>query len=462
MRIWIPFVLLSLPFCLAAQEAAGAAQEAAGAAQTGPDEQEYGGPAVLSRSTTASISAKGETIKFRPFLSLDGVYDQGMAGISVTPDGRVESHDLYGAQATAGVYGVHNWKKTVVGLDYRGSYRHYSRKTYFDGSDQILSLLVTHQTSRHTTLSLRESAGTFSRGLGFAGALQLVDPLYATVPQEQLFDSRVYYLGSSADFTYQKSARLSFNMGGDEFVVRYRSNALYGLAASRVRGDVAYRYSRHGTIGVAYDFSHFGFTKSFGGSDLHTIALVHSMRLSRSWEWNLKVGGARVETQAVGRVQLDPAIAAIIGQSVGIQAIHRTNYIPSIHAQLTKTFRRASISWSYANGVSPGNGIYLTSATQAADVGVRYTGIRKWNFGAMAGYNSFRSLTLTLGGYHSYHAGAGITYRVARHIHLNSRLDGRKYLVDSATGASAVYRRVVYRASIGIAFSPDEIPLALW
>lgn len=446
MRISIPAVFLAFAACQFAQDTGGS----------------YGGPAVLSRGQGASITSRSEDIRFRPFVAFNGIYDSGLQAVSVTPEGTVDSVNSYGAEAIGGVYGYKTWKRTVVGLDYRGSYRHYTPQTYFNGSDQVLSLIVTHQPTRRTTFTLREAAGTNTRGMGLGSAFALVDPLFANVPRDQLFDGRVYYTSTMGDLTYQKSVRTSFNMGADHFLMRYRSQALYGVTGERVRGDVAYRYNRRGTIGVAYDFMHFGFTKNFGGSDVHSVSLVHSVRLSRFWEWQMKAGGAKVETLGVARVVLDPVIAAIIGQSVGIQAVHRVNYVPYVEAKLSRQFRRASLEFSYSRGVSPGNGLYLTSVSEGGGGRFGYTGIRKWNFGASARYNSYRSLTLTLGKYRNFTAGGGVTYQLMRHMHMNLRLDGRKYIVDGAARSIRAYDRVYYHATVGIAFSPGELPLSLW
>ena len=68
-----------------------------------------------------------------------------------------------------GVSGLHRWRYTKVGLDYRGSLAHFAKRSYYDSLNQSIMLGVTHQLTRHTTLSLRESAGIFSRDYGLRG-----------------------------------------------------------------------------------------------------------------------------------------------------------------------------------------------------------------------------------------------------------------------------------------------------
>ena len=259
------------------------------------------------------------------------------------------------------------------------------------------------------------------------------------------------------DLTYQKTARLSFNLGADGFLIRRRSSALYGVTGYRARADVAYRTSRYSTSGVAYDFSHFDFTKGFGSSDIHTVQLVQSFRIGRNWELAMRAGGARVETLNLAVVAIDPAIAAIIGRSQGIEAVYRINYVPAANVALSRKFHHGGLSFSYSRGVSPGNGLYLTSRQEAAAAGFSYTGVRKVNFGASAGYGSFGSLTQNLGAYSGLYGGAGFTYTLTRVVHFITRYDYRHYEVDQTA-----LKRNSYRASIGFGFSPSDIPLSLW
>jgi len=259
------------------------------------------------------------------------------------------------------------------------------------------------------------------------------------------------------DLRYQKSARLSFDIGGDGFVVRRRSSSLYGTTGYRARGDVAYRTSRFATSGVAYDFSHYEFTKGFGASDIHAVALVQSFRMGRSWELAMKLGGARVETLGLATVAVDPVIAAITGQSSAVEAVYRINWLPSADVSLTRSFRRASFALHYFRGVSPGNGVYLTSRQETSSGSYSYSGIRKWNLGISGGRETLSSLTATIGKYSSYSGGGGATYNITGALHFVVRSDYRHYDITRTQ-----FHRDSYRTSIGLAFSPGELPLSLW
>ncbi|HTM49079.1 MAG TPA: hypothetical protein VL285_10375 [Bryobacteraceae bacterium] len=430
---------------------------------TEPDpasQTEYGGPAILSRGGSSSLFAPSRSIRFRPYLGVNGTYDTGLTPVSLTSAGDIPDDASIGGSIELGVSGYHRFKTVQVGLDYRGSYNHYSRNSYYNGTEQLLSFLFTKQATRRVAFTLRESAGISNRGIaayGGFGAFQLVDPNFSFEPRNEIFDGRTHYLSTMGDLTLRKSARLSFNLGADGFLNRRRSSALYGFTGYRVRGDTAYRTSRHATSGIAYDFTHFEFTKGFGASDIHTIQFVQSYRIGRNWELALKAGGSRVETLGLTRVAIDPVIAEIVGRTAAIEVIYRTNWVPNISASLSRSFRYSSLEFNYARGVTPGNGLFLTSRQESAGASYSYTGIRKVNLGLNAGYSSFGSLAQTLGTYSGFTGGAGFTYLLTRALHFVARYDYRHYQIDDTT-----FKRNSYVATVGFAFSPGELPLALW
>jgi hypothetical protein len=283
------------------------------------------------------------------------------------------------------------------------------------------------------------------------------DPSVEGIPANELYDSRVTYTNSMLDLTYQKSARLSFNFGGSGYFVRRRSQALVGLNAAYARGDMNYRLSRTQTIGVDYGFSHFDYSGGFGSSDMHTVGLNYAVRLGRSWEFSLRGGGTRVESLGLVQVQIDPAVAAIIGVSSGTEVYYRINYVPSGGAQLFHSFHHSTASLSYTRGVTPGNGIYLTSQGESAAANYSYNSTRRWSAGLGSSYDSYNSLTRTMGKYESYGGNVGGGYRILGSVYMTARIDYRHYQIESQT-----YRHSRCSSSVGLAFSPGEIPLSLW
>ncbi len=422
-----------------------------------PPPVEYGGPSILSRGGTSSLLAPSRNIRFRPYLSINAAYDTGITPVFFSQNGELRNDASIGGDAEAGLLGFHKFRTAKVALDYRGNYHHYAKNTFYNGAEQLLSFAFTKQATRRTSFTLTESAGVANRNtFGFIGN-RIIDPVFSNVPSSELFDGRTVYLDTMGDLTYHKSARLSINVGGDGFLIRRRSSALYGVTGYRVRGDFAYRTSRFATTGVAYDFTHYEFTKGFGGSDIHTVQLVQSYRIGRYWELAMKGGAARVETLALTVVAIDPAVAAIVGRSSALEVAYHINWVPSAQLRLTRAFQHASLSFGYDRGVTPGNGVYLTSRQEAATGSLTYTGVRKLNLGLQGGYSSLGSLTQTLGRYSGFNGGGGLTYNLTRSFHFVTHCEYRHYDVGQTT-----FKRGSYRASMGFAFSPGDVPLALW
>lgn len=414
------------------------------------------GPSILSRGVGTATEAGGNLPMIQPFLSLSGVYDTGLTPVSVDATGNIPKTDDYGGEVGFGVLGYKRWRRTVLGIDYRGSLRKYARASYYDGSDHMLSLSVTRQLTSRTSLVLREAAGSYARGYGMVSGYSPFDPAIAGVPANELFNSRTTYLSSMANLMFQKSARLSFSVGGSGTLIRRRSGALVGSTGWSANGDASYRISRRVSLGADYSFGHTEFTKAFGSSDIHSAGFNATFRLGRRWELGLRAGAARVAMLSLVRIDFNPIVAAILGQSYGLFVFRNTYFIPSSRANLSRVFRRSVFSLDYRNEPTSGNGIYMTSRAQSAGANYSFTGLRRLNFGFSAGYITYISLSQDLGKYKSYTGGAGANYRLKNWLHLTSGYDVRRYDISQA-----FLRRLNHRVTIGLAFSPGERPLPL-
>jgi len=155
--------------------------------------------------------------------------------------------------------------------------------------------------------------------------------------------------------------------------------------------------------------------------------------------------------------ELDPVIAAILGRSTGVEAVHRINWTPAADVRLTRGFHHASMGFSYTRGVSSGNGLFLTSRSESGTFNVTYTGTRRWNVGFVAGYISLGSMLQNLGKDTAFYGGTGATYNLTRSFHLIARYDYRNVDFQQST-----LQRASYRGSFGIGFSPGDVPLSLW
>lgn len=415
-----------------------------------------GGPPVISRGGGGGVTPAAP-ISLRPYVNVSGLFTSGLMVARVDSDGRLASESAAGVEGALGLYGYHGWKNTVLGVNYRGDYRRYDRKTIYNRANQFLSFGVAHQFNPRLAVSVRQGAGSFNQHHGYLGTFGFFDPTFAQVPQDEILDTRTDYFTTMADVTLMKSPRLSFNFGGTGFTVRRRLSALYGVTGASARGDAVYRLSRRTTIGADYFFSHFGFNQAFGSADLHSAGINYSVQLSRWWALAFRIGAVRMETLSLGVVRLDPVVAAIIGQSQGYRAFHRIQTGPAYSAQVSRRFRHATAMISGQYGASPGNGVYLASRHNVVSGHYSHTGMRHWSMAFSAGYSDMRSVGQQIGRYESVHAGTSVTRALgSRNFFVTARCDVRYVTTGQA------FSRTYSTASIGVAYSPGDVPLRLW
>jgi hypothetical protein len=420
---------------------------------------QYAGPAILSRGEAPAAMASPQ-IDFRPFVELDAVYDTGLSGVAVNAQGQLGNEASEGLELTAGISGVHSWKHTKLGLDYRGSVRRYTQATSYDSTDQSLMLGIVQQFSRHVSLTLNESAGLFSRNFGLPGLSQTVpfDPSTTYAPTTDFFDNRTEYLSTQANLVFQKTARLSFSLGGDGFLVRDSSSALYGVTGASAHGDVQYRVTRRSTIGVNYSFTHFDFVHVLSSTDMHTVSGVYSVRLSRWLEFSASGGMARAETKFIQNVPVDPAIAALIGTSEGTKVLDRIDHFVIGTGRLSRTFPKGVAYVSGGRDVTPGNGLFLTSIMTTIMGGYNYTGLRRWSFGISAGYDRAESIGNVVGTYGGTSGTLSASRQIVRNVHGIVSFSARQY----SSANFNLYNRLIYDVRVGVGYSPGDVPLRIW
>lgn len=421
----------------------------------------YLGPGVMSNGADTVGNRSGQTVDLRFFADVSAVYDNGVNPFSLDSKGNlVQVNGLYGIQLSLGAYGTHQWRRALLGLDYKGSFYHYDNNSYYDGSTHNLTLGYSYQESRRIVFDFRQIAGTSSLGFASGSYGNFAAPAPTDLvgqPASALFDNRVYYLQSSGDVNIIQSPRTIYTFGGEGFLARRQAAGLASLNGWGAHGTIEHRLSRTRTIGATYDRIHFSFPPAFGQSDVNMAQGFFSDQLNRRWTFSIYAGAAQSEVKGVQETALDPVVAALLGQSVGFQAFYREAVFPTGRASLKALFKSSSATLSYQQLVVPGNGVYLTSKEQAAALAYSYTGIRKWNLGVSGGYYTLSSIGQGLRSYGLFSGGAGFTYRLTRDFHIVGRYDARHQEISSLG-----YRRTGSRAMLGLAFSPGDVPLSLW
>jgi hypothetical protein len=150
-------------------------------------------------------------------------------------------------------------------------------------------------------------------------------------------------------------------------------------------------------------------------------------------------------------------LAALFGQpTITENAYSRTAY-PSGSAILQRKFRRADLRFNYSRDVNSGNGATGTGRQESATMSFSYTGIRKLNIGVNGGHYNLVSIGQNTGTFATYAGSAGFTYALGRAISVSARYDVYQQSFDVGN-----YERTTTRASLGLVFSPGNVPLALW
>ena len=420
---------------------------------------QYAGPAILSRGE-APAAMNGPEISFRPFVDVSGVYSTGLSGVTADSQGNIANQFSAGLEVAAGISGSHHWRHTVLGLSYRGDYNHYFRTSGLDTTDHSLLLGITHQLTRHITLSWSNSAGIINRDYGLLGTLSQVvpfDPSQAYVPNTDFFNNRTIWLSSSANMVYQKSSRLSFSFGGGLFTDLRASKALYNVFGIGATGDVQYRITRQATLGVDYNYQYFLYGQLISNSDVHSASATFAYRMSRWWEFSGYAGAGRVESKFIQSVPVDPVIASIIGISESTEVVYSVRYIPSYGGRLSRTFQKGVFSAFVSHGITPGNGLFLTSSATNLSLGYTYTGLRRWGLGVSASDQISKSIGNVYGGYGNVSVNGSASRQISHNFDIVAGFSMYRY-----TSSDFIkYNQLVYSAHLGIGWSRRHTPAYL-
>ena len=382
---------------------------------------------------------------------MNGSYDSGLNGVAVDDNGALVNDAAYGVSVGFGVSGLHSWKHTKIGLDYSGGFSHYSRSFYDGVSGQSLNLSISHQLSRHAPFSMNNSAGLYGSNRTAPSLPQTVefDPTTTYVPTNDFFDNRTINLSSQANLTIQRSTRLSLNFGGDGFLTRRRSTALYGVTGIGAHGDIQYRVSRRSTVGVLYQYMHYAFRGNF---QQHRCAYGGRHLFFGTFAIHAVFGNRR-------RDQVRDDICADRGYRPGDRRadrdIFRSSECPTgrtirpyVAFRLAKTVPRGTIFLNASHLLMPGNGLFLTSTSTNAGLGYNYVGLRHWAISAGANYDRSQSVGNVIGEYGEYSGSLSLSRQVARATHAVISFNARRYESGDFQQLQQVVLRRAYRAEL--------------
>ena len=419
----------------------------------------YEGPSVLSRSGSSVTGERaGRLIDFEFWGDVNGIYDSGLAGLIVGPNGKLEqTAGDYGIDVGGGVVGTRTWQNDQVTIDYTGDFRHYTPNSYYDGTNQFLQFQWKHTLARHWSMELHELGGITSLSYGtLSYAPVRTDEV--GLPTDQLFDNTAYFDQTGGELYWQKSARLSFGFGGDGFLIDYRASPLADTRGADAKADAVYRLSRRQKIYLTYKLMRYDYQRIYGFSTTNMGAAGYSVDLGRDWSVELQGGAFYVNSNGLIQVPVSPAIAIVIGTSYTTTTADRRVIIPDAEGRLTRRFRRSAVDLGGAETVAPGNGVYLTSRAESGYAHYSFVGSKRLTLGGTAAYSTLSAIgQQNLGKFASYSGGAGAVYRLFNNVHGELRCDFYHY-----TTQNAGYKQNEQRVTIGLAFSSGDRPLAIW
>ena len=430
--------------------------------------QGYAGPSLLSRGGNRPGQRGKAPVNFTIYGSIRGTYETGLLPLSDKPAGDLPAADtpkpvtlrddtLASLQVEVGLYGAHNWRRSTLGVDYRGDWRKSTSSLRgYGGDNHALSAEYAWNPTRRWSLSASEVAGSTNRAFGGFTAPAFAEADRPGVPLNEFFDSRVYFSQSTLSAAYSQNSRLAYIVTGGYFAVRRENLALVSVNGYRASGQIDYRLTRSDSVAAIYDTAIYKYPRVFGDSKIAVYAGQYRRRISRNMDAKFLGGMFNADTTGTQRVTLDPEVALILGRPFGFEAFHRNTWHPRVEGELTYTLQTSRFSLGASQGVTPGNGIYLTTKQKLVRVGYSYSGIRKLTLGLSAGYSRGSSLSQAIADYTHKQGGGGLNYSLFPHVSLSMQADYRTFSSPGLKGRSGA------SFGVGLAFSPSTLPLSIY
>lgn len=397
--------------------------------------QDYGGPAVLSRSYSIDRPLIPEEVKWHESAGVSAVYDTGAYG-EYNFSGNSGNSALVGTMLNWSFSGRHYFRRDQISISYAGSLSRYSGPCCFNGSNNSVTIDYTHAISRHFSVNLAETGQLLSQNYvlenPFFGPGSIANVNISTSPNIQIFNAGMKQMSSVVDLVWQKTSRLSFDGGMTYFALAQNSAFLMGVTGAQARGDVNYRVTRQTTVGAYYSFSYYLYPHGFGDARINTGGLIYSHSFNRTTQLRFRGGLSRVYNYGQQSVPIAPAIAALLGVGSGIIDASETMNATDVSAQFVKDFSsRTTATIAYSRGITPGNGLYLASQTEIISAGFTAKVMRTYSLQAGIGRDTMTSLgQSSLGTFQSEYAQISLNRAYRRGVGLSLGLQYRYFNVS--------------------------------
>ena len=422
-----------------------------------PVEEEYTGPAVLSRAYTLNRPLIAQDVTWAETVGLSSTFNTGANAAAPGVAGTVaNTGTIYGTTFSWGITGRKRWRHDEFSTVLNGQYQRNYGVGAYNGPNTLLGLNYTHELSRRLSVTFTENGSMYSQNYTLQNPAAPTGTSIANInitssPNVQIFDTATKQFASQADVTFQKTTRLSFSAGVTYFAIIRDSATLIGNTGEQARGDVTYRWSRKTTLGPYYSFSHYAYPKGLGVTDTNTAGMVYSYGFSRSLQLRLRAGLSSTQSLGFQVVELDPLVAALLGRRSGIIDVFRPFKSADLSGQLTKDFKSGrTVSLAYVRGISPGNGVFQASIQETVGVTAAARLRRAYTMQFSGSHEKLTSASQTTGSYGGYNAqiATGRTFRGG--FAYSFQIGFRSFELSSAQAA-----RNQIQVSSGITWSPD-------
>ncbi len=387
---------------------------------------------------------------FNVYAFGDGIYD---SYAPIEQNGRTANNGSFGFDAGGGINAYHQVQNGDISVTYRGDYRNYENNVFGSGTDQYLAFGFNKRLTRRWSLNIGVGGGIFLYGESFISPL----PNQTTVVQANPFSNESRFAYGGVTLSYQQSRRLSYSVSGNFLLNRYTFPGSIGMTGITGSAGVQYRLSARTTVGGSYSHSYFAYQAGAGQSSVDSFSGTISRALPNRWNVFAYGGVSRTTTSGIASI---PVTLLIQGQAVGgyyIGPYKNTSEIPSFGGTLSRTFHRSLLSISAGQGVSAGNGYFLSSRSDYVTGTFSYS-MRGSNISAGGTYTRLSSIANTVTSTYKS-AGLSISYsrNLVRYVGANLRYDYFNYSSLAPLGGISDSR-----ISFGFNFSSKSIPLTLY
>ncbi len=364
-------------------------------------------PSLLSRGMSAESGLTRDAPEFQPSIGILSGYDNGPLGTDFERIGG-PFQEIDGGLEARRSGGRMNLK-----LDYQFGLRHYTSAARLDRSNHNISLDARFLVSRRLTLILRDVGSSASYGNSLEQPATAASAGFFADAGPETFHRRTIANTALADLVFAPSSRTSIAVAGDGFVIERQFQPLADAVGWRARADLAHRYGRHKTVSLAYSFTHFDHSHSFGGADYVVFAAGHSLRLGKRSELDLLAGAGLIRSAGVRAVELDPEIARLLGTARGVEIFRLHTWAPHLMATWLQGIGRAEMRLDFARIVSDGGGLTGLARQNQGSWTFSAARARSWHPSAKLAVRTYRSLDTLLYDNTTALAGAALARRLS-------------------------------------------------